>query len=193
MKKRNAGMMLSFIIATLVLAVGYALVTDIPLSVSGTASAGASNENFDVQMVADSLVYTGTTQTVNVEDNTTSNEKQLNVNFTASGFTAKGDKAVVTYTIENQSNDLDAALSSTGVKVTIPENTDNITYYAEAASLFDTSYYFNNTEETKTITIGSEDGLNTTTVTVVITLNKTILDEENVAVNINLPINANAR
>ena len=35
MKKRKAGMVLSFVVATLVLVVGYAAITDINLSVSG--------------------------------------------------------------------------------------------------------------------------------------------------------------
>lgn len=193
MKKRNAGMMLSFIVATLVLAVGYALVADIPLSISGTASASSSNENFDVQMVANSLDSTGTTTNVIVEDDTTIAVKQLNVNFTASGFTAKGDTAVVTYTVENNSNDLEALLSSTGVVVRVPENTDNITYYDNGANLFEASYYFDSTEGKTTTTVSSVDGSNTTTITVVITLKETILDEENVVVNINLPINAKAQ
>ena len=193
MKKRNAGMMLGFIVATLVLVVGYASVADISLSVGGSASAGASNENFDVQMVAGSLNDDGTTESVVVTDNTTTSQKQLNVNFTATGFTAKGDKAVVTYTIENRSNDLQALLTSSGVVVTVPEDTADVAYYDDSASLFDTEFYFDGVENTKTKTISSEENSNTTTVTIVITLNETILDEENVAVNINLPINAKAQ
>lgn len=196
MKKRKAGMILGFIVATLVLVVGYATIADIDLSISGTASAGSSNENFNVEIVADSLSTTGTTANVSVEDDTTlagENEKQLNVSFIATGFTANGDKAVVTYTIENTSNDLDAILSSTGVIVTVPDDTDNVTYYDDSADLFDTEYYFGSTEEKpQTATVSSTDGSNTTTVTVVITLNKTIVDEENVMVNVNLPIIAEA-
>ena len=193
MKKRKAGMVLSFVVATLVLVVGYAAITDINLSVSGTSSAGISDQNFDVQMVADSLITTGTTSTVTVTNNTITTEKQLDVNFAATGFTAKGDKAVVTYTIENNSNNLEALLSSTGITVTVPEDTADTTYYADGANLFDTDYYFGDTEGTKTSTVSSETGVNTTTVTVVITLNKTIINEDNVVVNINLPITAKAQ
>lgn len=193
MKKRNVGMMLGFVVATLVLVVGYALVADISLSVGGSASAGASNENFDVQMVAGSLDDDGTSNNVTVTDNTMAAEKQLNVNFTATGFTAKGDKAVVTYTIENSSNDLYAVLTSNGVVVTVPEDTNDVTYYKNSASLFDAEFYFDGVKETKTKTISSEADENTTTVTIVITLKETILDEENVSVNINLPINAKAQ
>ena len=195
MKKRKEGMFLAFVVATLVLVVGYAAVTDINLSVSGTASAGSSDANFDVQMVADSLSTTGTTSTVSVTDNTTTvgtDEKQLNVEFSATGFTAKGDQAVITYTIENTSNDLEAILSSTGVNITVPEDTDDTEYYANGASLFTSKYYFGNTEETQTTTISSEENTNTTTVTVVLTLNETILNEKNVVVNVNLPITAKA-
>lgn len=193
MRKRRTGMILGFIVATLVLAVGYAVVADINLSVSGTASAGASNENFDVQMVTNSLATTGTSTNVRVVDNTEAADKQLNVKFTATGFTAKGDTAVVTYTIKNNSNDLNALLSSTGVSVTVPESTADTTYYANGASLFDTEYYFNNNKDTKTITVNDEVDNNTTTVTIVLTLNKTILNEENVLVNVNLPIVATAQ
>lgn len=193
MRKRRTGMILGFIVATLVLAVGYAVVADINLSVSGTASAGASNENFDVQMVTNSLATTGTSTNVRVVDNTEAADKQLNVKFIATGFTAKGDTAVVTYTIKNNSNDLNALLSSTGVSVTVPESTTDTTYYANGASLFDTEYYFNNNKDTKTITVNDEVDNNTTTVTIVLTLNKTILNEENVLVNVNLPIVATAQ
>ena len=192
MKKRNAGIMLSFIVATLLLVVGYAAVTNINLSVNGSASASANNENFNVEMVAGSLDTTGTTDTVSVTDDTTTVDKQLSVDFIATGFTAKGDKAVITYEIENTSNDLEATLSSSGVTVTVPADTADTTYYANGADLFDTDYYFDGDEQTKTITVGSTDGSNTTTVTVVLTLNKTIVDEENVLVNVSLPITATA-
>ena len=195
MKKRRASILLAMVVATLVLVVGYAAVANINLSVGGTASASASNENFNIEMVADSLDTTGTTQNVTVTDNTTAageNEKQLNVSFNATGFTAKGDKAVVTYTVENTSNDLQAILSATDVVVTVPEKTGDTTYYEDGASLFDTDYYFTDDEQTKTTTVNSQDGTNTTTVTVVLTLNKTIVDEENVMVNVRLPITATA-
>ena len=196
MKRRKAGMLLGFIVATLVLAVGYALVTDINLSVSGTASAGASNENFKVQFDANSMKTDGTTNNVTVSNKQTDvseNGQQLNVGFTATGFTAKGDTAVVTYTIKNDSNDLNALLSSTGVEITVPSSTGSVTYYENGASLFEKDYYFTSTKDTKTTTVSSVADSNTTTVTVVITLKETILNEENVMVNINLPITATAQ
>lgn len=192
MKKRNAGIMLSFIVATLLLVVGYATITNINLSVNGRASASANNENFNVEMVAGSLDTTGTSDTVSVNDDTPITAKQLSVDFVATGFTAKGDKAVITYEIKNTSNDLEATLSSSGVTVTVPTNTEDTTYYTNGDDLFNTDYYFDGNEQTKTITVGSEDGSNTTTVTVVLTLNKTIVDEENVLVNVSLPIIATA-
>jgi hypothetical protein len=191
-KRRKAGMLLGFIIATLFLIIGYAAVTDINLTINGTASAGSSNDNFNVQMVAGSLTTDGTSQNITVTDTTVTSETQLNVSFAASGFSAKGDTAVITYTLENKSNDLQAILSSTGVNVSVPQNTDNLTYYADSKDLFDVNYYFNDTEDTKNITIDSTSGFNTTTVTVTITLNKTIVNEENVVINVNLPINAKA-
>lgn len=193
MRKRKAGMLLGFIIATLVLVVGYATVTNINLSVTGTASAEASDENFNVQMVAGSLNTDGTSTNVSVTDNTTNAEKQLNVNFVATGFSAKGDKAVITYTIENSSNDLVATLESTGVVLSVPANTTDTTYYAKSNTLFDAEYYFGSTEGTKTVDVSSQANSNTTTVTVVLTLNKTIVDEQNVVVNVNLPITAKAK
>lgn len=193
MRKRKAGMLLGFIIATLVLVVGYATVTNINLSVTGTASAEASNENFNVQMVAGSLNTEGTSTNVSVTDNTVTAEKQLNVNFIATGFSAKGDKAVITYTIENSSNDLVATLESSGVELSVPDNTADTTYYATSNTLFDAEYYFGSTEGTKTVDVSSQANSNTTTVTVVLTLNKTIVDEQNVVVNVNLPIAAKAK
>lgn len=193
MKKRKTFMILSFIVSTLLLAVGYAMVSDIPLSINGTASAGASNENFDVQMVAGSINTTGTTNNVTVIDNTSISDKQLSVNFAASGFTAKGDTAVVTYTIKNNSINLNALLSSSGVSVTVPESNDGVVYYVDGASLFDVDYYFDGSQSNKTIVINDDESSNSTTITIVIKLNKTILNEENVLVNISLPINAKAQ
>lgn len=193
MKKRKTFMILSFIVSTLLLAVGYAMVSDIPLSINGTASAGASNENFDVQMVAGSINTAGTTNNVTVIDNTSISDKQLNVSFAASGFTAKGDTAVVTYTIKNNSINLNALLSSSGVSVTVPESNDGVVYYVDGASLFDVDYYFDGSQSNKTIVINDDESSNSTTITIVIMLNKTILNEENVLVNISLPINAKAQ
>lgn len=198
MKRRNAGIMLSFVIATLVLAVGYALVTDINLSISGTASAAANDKNFNVELVVNSMETTGTTTGLVVTDTTQAvskenGQKQLNASFSVTGFTAKDDKAVVTYTIENTSNDLSALLSSTGVTVSVPESNGEQTYYADGANLFTTKYYFGDIESTKTTTVSSETLANTTTVTIVITLNETIHEQENVLVNINMPITAEAQ
>ena len=49
------------------------------------------------------------------------------------------------------------------------------------------------TTEGLIVTVNDEVDNNTTTVTIVLTLNKTILNEENVLVNVNLPIVATAQ
>lgn len=95
-------------VAILLVAVGYAAISAIPLKIEGTATGTASQENFKV-------TFTGT-PTVSAADKVTaeiSKTDPKSATMVVTGLTAKGDKATATYTITNGSADLSAALSAT--------------------------------------------------------------------------------
>ena len=110
-KKTLVGIVL--LIVVLALGIGYAAITS-SLTISGTATATANENNFKV-------VFTGETSgvsegvTVDVEENSKSAE--LNV----TGLTTKGQTGTATFTIQNQSGELNADVK---VKTATINNSD---------------------------------------------------------------------
>lgn len=96
-------------VAILLVAVGFAAISNIPLNIRGTAQAEGAQENFTVK-------FTGTpTSTKTPEDSSIvasgSVTSDLLAAITATGFKTKGEKATVTYTVQNASKDLSANVS----------------------------------------------------------------------------------
>ena len=95
------------LVAIMLVAVAYAAITNVGLNINGVGNAQAKQENFNVEFVGTpSTSGKGTTTaTISSDDKT-----QGSVNVT--GLTAKGDEAVATYTVKNQSADISADLTA---------------------------------------------------------------------------------
>ena len=95
------------LVAIILVAVAYAAITNVGLNINGVGNAQAKQENFKVEFIGTpSTSGKGTTTaTINSDDKT-----QGSVNVT--GLTAKGDEAIATYTVKNQSSDISADLTA---------------------------------------------------------------------------------
>lgn len=115
MKNKKTFMGLAVLIAVLMLGIGYAAVTAIPLSISGTASSAANDDNFTVEFTA---AAPKENNAFVVADQTKVNADATSATMTVEGLTAKGDKAVATFTVENKSADLSALINNIEAELT---------------------------------------------------------------------------
>ena len=152
---------LVLIVAVLLVAIGYAAITSVTLNINGTANATTNSDNFVVRFTGTPTVSDRSKVTA-----TLSTTDQLKATMNVEGLTAKGDTATATYTIENASPDLSAALTAT----TSNTNTE----------YFDVTYAF----AKGTIAHGE-----TTTITVTVELKKTPI-KDNVSSDIGVVITA---
>lgn len=107
---------IAIILGVVSLAVGYAVINSIPLTISGTASAVPNEANFKVYFEDVNPSTDATTTKVNPEDNyiiqtSISKIDDNSATFSATGFKVAGDIAVFRYTITNASSDLTASIS----------------------------------------------------------------------------------
>ena len=95
------------LVAILLVAVGYAAITNVTLNIDGTAKSEGNPDNFKVELVGEPQTSGDgtTTATINTADKT---QGTMNV----SGLNAKGQTAIATYTVKNQSTDLSADLTA---------------------------------------------------------------------------------
>ena len=95
------------LVAILLVAVGYAAITNVTLNIDGTAKSEGNPDNFKVELVGEPQTSGDgtTTATINTADKT---QGTMNV----SGLNAKGQTAIATYTLKNQSTDLSADLTA---------------------------------------------------------------------------------
>lgn len=145
MSKNKTIVGIVLLIAILLVAIGYAAITTVQLNISGQAQATPNQSNFSVKFTGEPEVSDPLKVTAELSD---SDELKATMNVT--GLTAKGDTVTATYTIENTSSDLSAALTA--------ETTNSNTEY------FNVSYKISQ----PTITAGE-----TTTITVTVELIKT--------------------
>lgn len=139
------------IVAILLVAIGYAAVTTRTLNIDGTAQATPDSANFTVKFVGTPVVSNQDKVTAGIKEG-----DELKATMDVRGLTAKGDTATATYTIQNTSKDLSAALSATVTSNTNPE-------------------YFTVDYEIADSTIGHGDS---TTIVVTVTLIKTPIEGE---------------
>lgn len=149
MKNKKTFIVVALVIAVLLIGIGYAVISDLTLTISGTASAQANPDNFDVKFTGEPTKGGQGTTTATIDKATDPKGRTATINVT--GLTAKGDTATATYTVTNASKDLTADLS---VEVTTNSNS---TYFKVTPELAQES-----------ITAGTE-----TTVTVTVELLKT--------------------
>ena len=104
MKKQKRLIVGVIIIAILLMGIGYAALANTTLTISGTAEATASQENFKVYFTGENTIKNPNTTDVSVTVN--NGEQNATVNMT--GLTAKGDTAYAILEIINDSNDVNA-------------------------------------------------------------------------------------
>ena len=152
------------LVAILLVAVGYAAITKVGLNIDGTAESEGNPDNFKVELIGEPQTSGDgtTTATINTADKT---QGTMNV----SGLNAKGQTAIATYTVKNQSVDLSADLTAKATST-------NDEYFEVQCSLDKT-----------TLKAGEE-----TTMTVKVKLLKTPIDEtkENLLTEIGVNIDA---
>lgn len=152
------------LVAILLVAVGYAAITKVGLNIDGTAKSEGNPDNFKVELVGEPQTSGDgtTTATINTADKT---QGTMNV----SGLNAKGQTAIATYTVKNQSVDLSADLTAKATST-------NDEYFEVQCSL------------DKTTLKAQEE----TTMTVKVKLLKTPIDEtkENLSTEIGVNIDA---
>jgi len=152
------------LVAIVLVAIGYAAITNVTLNIDGTAKSEGNPDNFKVELVGEPQTSGDgtTTATINTADKT---QGTMNV----SGLNAKGQTAIATYTVKNQSVDLSADLTAKATST-------NDEYFEVQCSLDKT-----------TLKAGEE-----TTMTVKVKLLKTPIDEtkENLLTEIGVNIDA---
>lgn len=166
-KKR---VLVPLIIAIILMGIGYAIASQ-SLTINGSASAAVDDTNFSVIFNKDvaatatlSETITGATATASYDD---SNSQVASLSV--SGLTTKGQYATFTYSIINKSADL-------GATVTVGEITNS------------NSDYFTVTTSLASSSLTANEG--TTTLTVIVTLNKTPIAEQSATITV--PITAEA-
>ena len=152
------------LVAIVLVAVGYAAITNVTLNIKGTAKSEGNPDNFKVELIGEPQTSGDgtTTATINTADKT---QGTMNV----SGLNAKGQTAIATYTVKNQSTDLSADLTAKATST-------NDEYFEVQCSL------------DKTTLKAQEE----TTMTVKVKLLKTPIDEtkENLSTEIGVNIDA---
>lgn len=153
MKKKKTFLGVALLVAVLMLGIGYAVVSNVGLNITGTATADTSDANFVVKFDKDTAITTAGTGTIT---GTITGDQAATLNIT--GLTAKNQTASATFTVKNASPDLTANLSVLTEEIT--ETGDDTGYFAIDAEFDESS-----------ITAG-----NSTTVTVTVTMLKTPVD-----------------
>ena len=137
MRSRKTIMGFGLLAAVLFLAVGYAAISNIDFSITGTASAEVDTGLFEVAFDKDeektTPSNTGTTATV-----TASVTGDQSAEFVVSGLKKKNETVTATYTIKNSSESLNAELS----KPIVTLSGDNIDFFEV------TAVYGNGSDET---------------------------------------------
>ncbi|MGN1371725.1 MAG: hypothetical protein ACI4XM_05590 [Candidatus Coprovivens sp.] len=160
MKKKRTFLVVALLVAALTLAVGYSAITK-NLEVTGSASATTDDSNFKVR-------FTGTPATSDADKVTASITSELAATIDVSGLTTTGDTVTATYTIENYSSELGAALAVGAI------TNNNSEYFEVTASLGAAS-----------IAAGA-----TTTLTVTVKLVKTPIVDQTTSIKV--PVTATA-
>ena len=95
------------LVAIVLVAVGYAAITNVTLNIKGTAKSEGNPDNFKVELIGEPQTSGDGTTTATI-DNQDKTQGTMNV----SGLNAKGQTAIATYTVKNQSTDLSSDLTA---------------------------------------------------------------------------------
>lgn len=172
MKKQRLITLLVLFLIVFALGTGYAISTK-TLNIVGIANVTAEDTNFIVRFEKKNDTYTtptikGTNTTATGDDLATASVTgDYDATIKVSGLKKQGDIVEVTYTVENQSNNLDAEI------------------VAAVATTGDTGYFTVETTGITTTKSTLKCGASTT-VTVKVTLNKTPVENKEININVTL-------
>ena len=163
MKNKKTILGLVLLIAILLLGVGYASISGLTLKIGGTAGATGNTDNFIVKFTEANAGDKCTKAEISATD-TNSRTATMEV----SGLATEGDTATATFTVKNESPDVNAVLKVDAKEMT---GTD-ASYFTVDATIADngTSMAPNDTR----------------TVTVTVKLNKTVVEDKTATINVTL-------
>ena len=167
--KRALGILLIFIVV-LLLGVGYALSANL-LTITGTAEAKATDENFTVRFkkLGDGIYQDPT----DMKNATATIISDTEAKISVTGLKKANDEATVTYTVENVSNGIDAAVLAD----VLVDNTD---YFEVTVAGISTN------SNSKTMIVSG----NETKVTLKVKLLKTPIADQNANITVKLTAKA---
>lgn len=161
MKNKKTFVGIALLMVVLVLGIAYAAITG-SLTITGTATATANADNFKVVFNGEKTADEGVTATITGDTTATMN---------VTGLTKTGDKKTATFTIENQSEELNALIAVKANTVT----TNNAEFFSVTAKVDDSATL-------------EPDG--TTTVKVTVELVKTPVTDVTGSINVELTATA---
>ena len=95
------------LVAIVLIAVGYAAISNIGLNIDGTAKSEANQSNFVVEMIGTPITSGEGTTVATINES-----KKTEGTVTVSGLNAKGQTAIATYTVKNKSQDISTDLTA---------------------------------------------------------------------------------
>ena len=110
MKKRNSKIALAIVALILVLGIGYAVVSNVTLTISGSASAKDVELKVGFNGTVSSDVTHATGATATGTNSGTSSVGVKTATISVSDLANPGDYATVTYTVQNYETDVDASV-----------------------------------------------------------------------------------
>ena len=140
MKNKKSLLSLALIVLVLVLGVGYAVVSSVDLTISGTAK--VKDSTLKVSFEGTTATAGKGTTTASATDGTTT------ATIAVTGLEAVGDVATATYTIQNEETDLDA-----NVELKVNGISNNKEEYFEVTTSADTTATKVSANGTATVTV----------------------------------------
>lgn len=160
MKNKKSLLSVCLLVLVLILGVGYAVVSSVDLTISGTAKVKSSNLK---------VSFNGTATPSSDKVTATATDKSLSANIAVTDLTL-GESVTATYTIQNEETDVNAQILKKSI-------TNDKEAYFKVTTDVDSS--------AKTITAGG-----TTTVTVTVELIKTPVESADSTANITVTLEA---
>ena len=142
MKKRTG--ILGVLIAVLALGIGYAAVSAVTLTITGSGKISPDQNNFDVHYTGNITVTKSNNDITTTQSHNDAQEGTFNIE----GMTQKGDTVTFTYTVINDSEDLKATLAAPTVKTN-----SNSTYFTVETATADNTLTANGGTTTQTVTV----------------------------------------
>ncbi len=165
--QRKTGI-LGILIAIVIIGIGYAVISAVPLVINGTGTISADQDSFVVKYTAcqNTSASTGVTATCEVDST-----DPTKATFTVTGMKKKDDTATFTFTIANESPDLSASI---GQGSTFISNNNTEYFTITPGSFADTTVAAGaTTTQTVTVTAAKTPIVDDATGTFVITLSAT--------------------